>query len=196
MKLRWGFTLIEMMVVVLMLTILVSIGLPRLYRFIAKSRQAEAKTNLATIHTLQEAYLLENNEYFNPGSWNAGPMAGGKKYGRITGKWSNCTGSYHENKLGFRLPNCTEVRYGYLINATVGDFSAVAQGHSDTDRWIYPRCIGDPGSKQYATCSSPATSSPAVTAAWIGHDKGDGWCIDPSKKAQNYLKIIEICAGQ
>lgn len=192
-----GFTLIEMMVVVAILTILVSISTPRLYRFIAKSRQSEAKTNLGIIHTLQEAYLLDKDTYFDPGVGK--PLARGSKYGYRGGgdNTSGCTGSYFENKLGFILMNCGETRYGYTMAATAGDFSVSAHAPSDDKRWLYPRCIG-------STASTPVSCDGGLSAGLSGAPaslgapqvQGDAWCIDPDRKLDNYVDIIENCAGQ
>ena len=186
----WGFTLIELMVVVAILSILAALTTTRFNQFIAKARQSEAKLNLSTIHTLQEAYLLDKDTYYDPGT---GPMNWGSKYGYVSGGGTNCSSSYHENDLGFVLSNCSEVRYGYLVNATAGDFVAVAHANSDGDRWLYPRCGGSVTAKA-PPCSSPGKSG--TDASWSNqHSRGDAWCTDPSKTMQNYVDIIENCKG-
>ncbi len=58
-----GFTLIELMIVVAILGILAAIAIPNFMRFQAKSRQAEAKTNLGAIGTSAESWRAENGTY-------------------------------------------------------------------------------------------------------------------------------------
>lgn len=54
-----GFSLVELMVVVAIIGVLASIAVPQVNKFIAKSRQSEAKTNLATYYTAQKAFQAE-----------------------------------------------------------------------------------------------------------------------------------------
>src|SRR3990170_999538 len=58
-----GFTLIELMIVVAILGILAAIAIPNFMRFQAKSRQAEAKTNLGAIGTTAESFRAEFDTY-------------------------------------------------------------------------------------------------------------------------------------
>jgi type IV pilus assembly protein PilA len=58
-----GFTLIELMVVVAILGILASFGIPQVQKQMAKARQVEAKTNLAAIYTAEKAFFVEYSSY-------------------------------------------------------------------------------------------------------------------------------------
>jgi type IV pilus assembly protein PilA len=58
-----GFTLVELMVVVAIIGILASVAIPNYNRFQAKSRQSEAKVNLAAIYTAEKAYAVEMSTY-------------------------------------------------------------------------------------------------------------------------------------
>ena len=58
-----GFTLIEMMVVVVILGILVSIAYPSYTSYLLKSRRAEAKSMLQEIQLRQEKYRANNSSY-------------------------------------------------------------------------------------------------------------------------------------
>jgi len=60
-----GFTLIELMIVVAIIGILAAIAIPNFLKFQAKSKQSEAKTNLAGIFTAETAYFGEANTYGN-----------------------------------------------------------------------------------------------------------------------------------
>lgn len=62
-KEKSGFTLIELMIVVAIIGILAAIAIPNFVKFQAKSQQAEVKSGLGSIRTMQEAYRAENDIY-------------------------------------------------------------------------------------------------------------------------------------
>ncbi|KPL00836.1 MAG: hypothetical protein AMJ91_03145 [candidate division Zixibacteria bacterium SM23_73_3] len=66
-KRRWrskGFTLIELMIVVVIIAILAAMAIPRFMRASVKSKQTEAKLILKQIYTMQRAYRQEKNSYY------------------------------------------------------------------------------------------------------------------------------------
>jgi len=58
-----GFTLIELMIVVAIIGILAAIAIPNFMQYQAKSKQSEAKGNLAGIYTSNVAFFGDNNYY-------------------------------------------------------------------------------------------------------------------------------------
>ncbi|MFA5093526.1 MAG: prepilin-type N-terminal cleavage/methylation domain-containing protein [Candidatus Omnitrophota bacterium] len=60
-----GFTLIELIIVIIIVGILASLGVTQYAKVVEKGREAEARTVLGTLRTQQNAYHLENGVYFD-----------------------------------------------------------------------------------------------------------------------------------
>ena len=123
-----GFSIVEMMVVIVIIGLLGTLALSRYYTFIARGRQAEARMNLKTIGDLQESHKYEHEEYHSSGE--VGAFNTSNKCGTGTND------SQMKNGLGFRPKDCGELRYGY----TWGTASANANSTTNANKRVYPDC--------------------------------------------------------
>ena len=64
---KQGFTLIELMVVIVIMGILAAVAVPKLFGMIAKSKASEVGPAAGTYVKLQQAYFSENNQI---GGWD------------------------------------------------------------------------------------------------------------------------------
>ncbi len=62
---RAGFTILELIIVVMVIGALAAAGIPMFLRYQLKSRSAEGKTNLGAIRVLEAAYFSEYEAYLS-----------------------------------------------------------------------------------------------------------------------------------
>ena len=58
-----GFSLMEVMIVVVIIGILAALAYPTLEKYLKRARQTEAKTNLSAIYTAQKIYFTLHQSY-------------------------------------------------------------------------------------------------------------------------------------
>lgn len=134
-KTQKGFTLIELMIVVAIIGILAAIAIPNFLRFQAKSKQAEAKTNLGAVGTTAEAFRAEYDSYVTPFT-----NLGWKEQGSCRYHYFWNYGTAETYACGTSLDaTCTTAPN--LLGASDTSFTAGAAGQIDKDAtcdmWTY-----------------------------------------------------------
>ncbi len=64
-RIRTGFTLIEMMIVVAIIGLLAALAVPNFIKFQARARQTEARANLKAVWTAQKAFYGDKSMYYD-----------------------------------------------------------------------------------------------------------------------------------
>ena len=99
-----GFSLIEVMIVVVIIGILAALAYPTLEGSLQRTRQTEARTNLSALYTAQKIYFATNRTYAS---------------------------SFDDLDVQFETGG--DVVYSYTLTATATSFVATATGNLDDD---------------------------------------------------------------
>ena len=128
-----GFSLVELMVVLSIVGIIVGLALPKFKALQVRARQAEVKSNLNHIYTLQIAYHSENEIF-------AGVFFVGD--GVKDGPAGPSTQCNSPNDLGFSVTDCQKVLYMYAGDNTntADEFDVYALSGEGEKNKVLPGC--------------------------------------------------------
>lgn len=117
-----GFSLIELMIVVVIIGVLAAIAIPQYGVYVRRSRTAEATANVNSIAQYQEQYFSENNHYMKAGGNPAkvpttSDTGGVLPFNSADAEWT---------ELGALFTNNTQLRFQY--RAFAGQFNSAGTG--------------------------------------------------------------------
>ena len=158
---KQGFTLIELMVVIVIMGILAAVAVPKLFGMIAKSKASEVPTAAGTWINMQDAYFQEKNDvgdwtqigYSAPGTGSSHSYASNEFY-------------YHDNSTSawfaspkHKLNDCA----AGSANGTQWGLSAAANGSNGTATAF-----------QITNASTGGTDCLNLTASWSSLTRSSG----------------------
>ena len=137
---RKGFTLIELMIVVVVIAILSAIAYPSYTNYVRKGKRAEAKTRLLQVAQLQERYFTEKNAYLQDVSIL---LYGAAAAGNIV-----YSGSTNDPTSGYQITAASAAAPSTIANSFV--LTATPQGGQTQDTACMTLTLSHTGQKTFS----------------------------------------------
>ena len=116
-----GFTLIELMIVVAIIGILAAIAIPNFMSYQCKAKQSEAKSNLGTLRTNEEAYKAEFDTYGSSLGAIGFTTTGSPRYTiSLAAAATSFTATARSTRVAATVDSWTMDEAGVLTNTTNG----------------------------------------------------------------------------
>jgi len=136
-----GFTLIELMMVVMVIAILAAIALPSYQQYLLRGKITEATANLSDVRLRLEKFYSDNRMYGTAGACGAPmPPAGNQRYFAITCVSANAAGAGDQTYVITATGNAGEGMGGftYTVNDsnTRGSTITVSGWNNSATCWI------------------------------------------------------------
>lgn len=110
-----GFTLVELLIVIVVLAILVGIAYPSYQNYVTKSRRADAKSMLSQVASRQEQYFLNNKSYTSGLAAVWSPDTSDADGDGVTNEFVSEAGYY---ALGVAAGPTADIATSYALTAT------------------------------------------------------------------------------
>ncbi|MCB9615400.1 MAG: prepilin-type N-terminal cleavage/methylation domain-containing protein [Sandaracinus sp.] len=166
-----GFTLMELMIVVVIVGVLAAIAIPSFTAYVHRSRTTEATSFLAEIKQRQESYRAEFNQYANVATPNPATMpSGGEQRGwgdPPPNTWLQL-GASPDGPVRFQFDTFAGLPGG-AVGAGLAACGGAAAGVNATEFWFVGQAVGDLDGDGNQVCFEVTSHRESV---WVSNSAG------------------------